>query len=124
MLACSMGDYYLGTVIKESLEDPSILDELDVLQEYIEEHPNEEFEEWHLCEIHIEPENMDSITQRLQSALRSGWFTHFYREDKLIVVFKDKIFHASRRDLSSQQEAIEHGLNQGIPKEQLDFKEL
>ena len=48
---------------------------------------------------------------------------HFWNEteDKIIAVFKNKIFIIEAKDQSTWQQAIEYGHSLGIPSEQLDF---
>jgi hypothetical protein len=47
---------------------------------------------------------------------------HFWKENKMIVLFKGKKFILDIKDKASWKEAIEYGLSIGIPSEQLDFE--
>jgi hypothetical protein len=51
---------------------------------------------------------------------KQQFYFHFYRENELIIVFKDKIFNVSP-DKSSWKEAIAYGKRMKISEKQLDF---
>ena len=57
----------------------------------------------------------------IQQQTKRGWYAHFWADDQLIVVFSDTRFEASRTDRSTWRPAIEHGVSQGIPEQELDF---
>jgi len=57
----------------------------------------------------------------LQRYILLGWYAHFWKGNKIIVVFHDKQFELDKNDKSTWKEAIEHGKKQGIPEKELDF---
>lgn len=46
---------------------------------------------------------------------------HFWQEQDVIAVFKDRKFEFNYDDKSTWKPVIEYGLSLGIPKEELDF---
>ena len=48
------------------------------------------------------------------------WYAHFYNDDKLIVIFKGKVFEIGPHE-SSWEPVKEYGRELNIPEEQLDF---
>jgi len=105
---------YLGTVVEEGLKDLSILKELDIVKS--ETSPNNS---WHLHNVRIPKEKI----VELQTCLRDQepWYMHFWKGDKITVVFKDKTFTISASNKSTWGDAVDYGLSIGIPKRQLDF---
>ena len=51
---------------------------------------------------------------------RLSFYAHFYRENELIIVYKDRVFSITT-EKSSWSEAIGYGKSLGIPASQLDF---
>lgn len=51
---------------------------------------------------------------------RQEFYAHFYRNDELIIVFRDRVFRITP-DKATWGEAREHGRQLGIIEKQLDF---
>ncbi len=100
-----------GTIVENGLADKNILADLNVTKTWSDE-------DWILHDVVIDEFQIESI----RKALGGGpWYVHFWEGDTIIVVYKDKIFHIKKSDVSSWSEAIEYGKSLGIPDEQLDF---
>ncbi len=105
---------YHGIIIDISQKDKFILDRLKVLSK-------KKVGNWVLHNVEVKPNNIDKIIKDLQeNMIDSKFYFHFYRNDELIIIFKNKIFRVNT-DKSSWKDAIECGKKLGIPKEQLDF---
>ena len=52
--------------------------------------------------------------------VKQEFYVHFYCENELIVVFKEKVFHITT-DKITWTEAIAYGRSLGIREKQLDF---
>ena len=65
---------------------------------------------------------LDAHLADLRVRDKSGepWYADYVRNDELVVVFRDAISIGG--DPSTWAPAVEHGLELGIPQEQLDFK--
>ncbi len=102
-----------GTIIENSLQDKSILKELNIQRSY-------PLEDWILHDILIEESDVPKLSQYLADG---PWYIHVWDSDtrKVIVVFKDKLFHLDYLNKATWREAIIHGKSMGIPEEQLDF---
>ena len=48
------------------------------------------------------------------------FYCHFYRNDELIIVFRERVFRTSTQK-TTWTEAIDYGKSIGIPAGQLDF---
>jgi|Deesub1362B_J571_1020462.scaffolds.fasta_scaffold00029_10 hypothetical protein len=110
-----------GSIIAEGLTDPTIINELTVYKATITENMPIDYEgnigRWHEYGVRCSREEIDT----LQPYVKPGWYAHFWKEDKIIVVYHDKQFELDRNDRSTWREAIDHGKAQGIPENELDF---
>lgn len=111
-----------GGIIAEGLSDPTIIDKFSVYKARItKDNMPIDYEgnvgRWHGYEVRCSREEIDA----LQPYILRGWYAHFWNEDKIIVVYKDKQFKLVKNDKRTWREAIEHGKAQGIPENELDF---
>lgn len=102
-----------GTIIENSLEDKSILKDLEITKTY-------QIEDWLLHDVLVSEERAEKLGQYLNDG---PWYMHFWEEgkDEVLVIFKDKNFRIKYSDKATWADAIEHGKTRGIPEEQLDF---
>lgn len=114
-----MNSYYRGTIVEESLEDNRILNDFHfkILRLKISSEDNPA-DRWHIYTVRIQDEN---DIERLAQHIKPGWYMHFWRDDEVIAIFKDKTFKFKYSDKSTWEPAIEYGRSVGIPAEQLDF---
>ncbi len=115
-------DRWRGVVIAEGLRDPALINDLRVTGAFItaEGQPLDEDGtrgRWHLYWAEVRDDEID----RIQAATRHAWYAHFWRDDRLLVVYDDARFSMHRHDPSTWQPAIDHGLAQGLRREWLDF---
>ena len=113
---------YHGIIINISQRDKSIFKTIDILgkRKYL-------FGLLIFYKIKVVPENLVSVIKTLQNNLsnrilfkKQEFYFHFYRDNELIIVFRDKIFKVSP-DKSTWLEAITHGRQLKITDKQLDF---
>ena len=113
---------YHGIVINLSQKDQSILNSINIIGK-----KKVILNFLLLKKISVNSDEIENVIIRLQNNMRkyywpfvNGFYFHFYRNNELIIVFKDRIFRVTT-DHSTWKEAIEYGLKSGIPKKQLDF---
>jgi hypothetical protein len=111
-----------GGIIAEGLSDPTIINKFSIYGASIsEEGMPIDYEgnvgRWHGYDIKCSREEVDA----LQKYILPGWYAHFWKGNKIIVVFNDKQFELDKNDKSTWKEAIKHGKEQGIPEKELDF---
>jgi hypothetical protein len=105
-----------GCIVEESLNDNRVLNNLEVVRLRIT--PEKESEKrWHIYNSLIS----ESEIERIRPHLKQGWYMHFWKENKMIVLFKGKKFILNAKDKSTWKNAIDYGLSISIPREQLDF---
>ena len=102
-----------GFVVEESLKESEVLSSFEILGRKSNHRT--------IVKIAIEPYDIRNGIRRLQSNLKQGYFFHVYKDDKMIVVFKDRQFWIST-DRETWEPAIRYGLEIGLSKEELDFK--
>jgi hypothetical protein len=108
-----MSQNYRGVIVKESLSDPNILEQFQIVSHKLVGLENVETS-WDIITVETKSEQVSAIKE-LASALKEGtWYAHFWNEDELVVVFKDKI-------IDNREEAVTYARALGIPEEQLDF---
>jgi hypothetical protein len=121
-------EHWKGIVVAESLDDPTILNRFEVERTLISplfEWPPHKGARpvagrWHLYCVRCAEDDLP----RFQKHLHSGWYAHFWSEDRLAVLFSDARFDASLRDRSTWRKAIAHARRHDIPERQLDFQEI
>jgi len=89
-----MKDDWLGVIAKQSLKDVSVLDLLDVLRERQRELGVSGM--WTIMDVSINYDVMDKVVKKLKKGLRKGWYSYFWRGNRLIIVFKDKSFNIKK----------------------------
>ena len=110
---------YHSIIIEESLENPEILKNYEILRTKFAPKEN--------CHLHIVeiPEPLEKTIKEVQEAMVADkpYYFHIYDEGKtLIVIFKDKVFHLNPNDEPTWREAREYGAKKlNIPSEELDF---
>ena len=109
-----MSEYH-GIVVKESLKDETVIDKLKVIG-------TKRSINFTLLKISFEEDMLSRMIEFMQKIMKDGkWYAHFYRDDNLVVIFKEKIFHVTP-DKSTWKHVIDFGLAKGIPRKQLDMK--
>ncbi len=115
------GEYH-GIVIDVSQKDKSIFKTLDIIGM-----KKTLFGIISIYKVKVTAEKIDEVIKKLQSNLvdrilfkKQEFYFHFYRDDELIIVFRDNIFRVSP-DKSTWADTIAHGRRLMISDQQLDF---
>jgi len=112
----SQGDFH-GIVVEESLRDPSILKEVEILG-------RKKGTAWTLLRIGIEGVDSCRVFERIRQNLKIEdgvpFYAHFYRRGELIVVFPERTFRLTP-EKGTWAPAVTYGRSVGIPADQLDF---
>lgn len=102
-----------GMIVEESLLDPSIMNEIPIDRVQITS-PGR----WHIYSVVFSEHQIEHCQRWIKD---DPWYIHFWRDDEIIVIFKDKIFRFSQSDKATWKPALTHGQALGIPEAQLDF---
>ncbi|MFA6082587.1 MAG: hypothetical protein WC773_04255 [Patescibacteria group bacterium] len=108
---------YTGTIVEESLDDNRLINEFNILNTRISGAENPA-DRWHLYKVDATKEQLEELSKHIKP---QKWYAHFWCDDEMIVVFRDKMFDQKVNDKNTWEPAIRYGLSHGIPIKQLDF---
>ncbi|HEY4501962.1 MAG TPA: hypothetical protein VJJ20_02750 [Candidatus Paceibacterota bacterium] len=114
-----------GILIKESLEDVSVIESLSVTDTKVVtiDNPAEgQSPTWTLVYFEVSQQQVEEVAAKLSKALAPGkWFIDIKSDTDVYVVFLNKVFHYKKGDMIVKQAAIDHALSIGIPESQLGW---
>lgn len=78
--------------------------------------------DWTLYGVEVAEEEIDKVISDIQTNMKSDqpYYAHFYNDQKVIVVFKNKTFDV-KPHISTWNPIIKYGKQLNIPEVQLDF---
>ncbi|MGA2574057.1 MAG: hypothetical protein ABSF36_07685 [Candidatus Methanomethylicaceae archaeon] len=108
---------YHGIIIDKSLRNKKLIEKLNVIGS------RRSSTGLVLLKISFPAEELGKMIKLIQENLviKEKYYAHFYRDDELVVIFKDRIFRISP-EKSSWKPVIDYGLSLKIPIKQLDMK--
>ncbi len=109
---------YHGIVIDKSLINPELIKNFSVIH-------HKQDGEWKIYCVEIDNRLLEKTVEDVQKNLNTDqpWYAHFYNEDDLVVVFKEKVFNVTL-DKSSWSGILMYGKQLGIPAEQLELSPI
>lgn len=116
---------YKGIIIEESIKDDELLKDLQemTIEKYGHKLNNEI--DTTIYKVEIDDERIDEISNRIsKSILPSGFYVHFLYNDKMIVVYPNKIFKIEKGNKKEIEECIDYGISIEIEKKMLKFDEM
>lgn len=115
-------NFYHGIIVSLSQKDKSILKSYEIISE-----KKTLFGLFRLYKLRVSEVLIDKAIKDLQDNMsdkilfkKQEFYFHFYRDNELIIVYKDKIFKVSQ-DKSTWKDAITYGKGLNISEKQLDF---
>jgi len=119
---------FTGTIIEESLEDKSVLDDIKIVSTKVkpvtEKYQTPWVKQWTLDEVEISEEQAGEIAEKLSKALdrKHNWYADYKNDQEHYIIYKDRVFHVTdRSDQAQYQDATDYGVSLGIPDYQVDF---
>ncbi len=120
---------YKGTIIQESLNDPSLLRKVKILKTKIEpvteKHKTPWIKQWTLHTVEVAEDKADDIATEVSKSLdythKNAWYVDFKNNKFHYIIYKDKIFKINRINPAEYQAATNYGISLGIPEYQVDF---
>jgi hypothetical protein len=121
---------FIGTIIEESLENKSVLDNIKIISTKVEQvterHKTPWIKQWTLHKVEIDSDQAENIAEQISKSLdrdhKHSWYADYKNEDTHYVIFRDKIFKIDRTKEEEYIEATKYGLALGIPDYQVDFE--
>lgn len=120
---------YRGTLIRESLQDNKIPENILVTDTKIKKvgpsHQTPWLSLWTLYTVEIRQENAEQVAQKLSKALdyshKNSWYVDFKNQNNHYIIFKNKVFKINRKNPEEYKDPKQYGISLGIPEQQLDF---
>jgi hypothetical protein len=119
---------YRGIIIEESLEDLSILGEVEILETKVvavtSEHKTPWVLQWTMHTVEFSEEKADWIADEISKSIDARhphWYADFKNDTHHYIVYLLKVFKVDITDPAQYEEAKKYGRKLGIPAEQLDF---
>ncbi len=119
---------FKGVIIEESLEDKSVLQDVETVSTKVEEvtpdHNTPYLKQWTLHTVHIPEDKVVEITEKLAHSLDSkhgDWYADFKNDNTHYIIFRDKVFAVDRSKPEQYDAVTKYGQSLGIPDHQLDF---
>ena len=110
-------DKWKGCIVEESLEDNRVMNGIEVVKVRITEEENPK-DRWHIYNSLLSEEEINKV----HPFLKQSWYMHFWKDKKMLVLFRGNKFILDIEKKETWTPAIEYGLSINIPKEQLDFE--
>lgn len=118
---------FRGLIIKESLEDESVLDLVEVTKEEkwnVSKSGKFLPKKWTACYIQGDKSQIDFFAEKLSQTLKpKGCYANLGIDKDSYVIFPNKVFKYKRGDEQKRQKAIKYGRSLEIPEHQLDWGE-
>jgi hypothetical protein len=115
---------FVGLLLKESLQDESILDLIRVTKTetwHVEGDVDSEI--WTALSFEGDAGQADAVAEKMSLALKPRWYINFSTEDEVYVIFQGRVFKYTKSDQKARAEVVAYGQGQGIPDDQLDWWE-
>jgi len=118
-----MENKFTGLLIKESLNDLSILKLIKITKEETWNSSNSnEFQPKVWTAVYLEGKNIEEFVNKVSKSIKEiGWYLNLSLNDIEYVIFHNKIFKYRKGDKKTKNEAVEYGKKVGVPEKQLDW---
>lgn len=118
---------FVGIIIKESLENPAVLDKVKIVKTEIEpvtaEHQTPWIKQWTMHTVEIPVGQADNIATEICHSLDSkhDWYADFKNDTHHYIIFRQKVFFIDRHSQAQYDAAKKYGISLGLPEYQVDF---
>jgi len=118
---------YKGIIIKESLDDKSILEKIKIIKTEVEkvtfEHKTPWLSKWTMHTISIPDNESEKIAELISKAFdkEHEWYVDFKNYEWHFIIFRNKVFKVNRAKKEEYEKVQKYGVSRGIPEYQLDF---
>ena len=116
---------WLGVLIEESLEDPTVLKKMNIVEtQRMLLEGETQGQQLQLHKIEVSESDVEDICLEVSRVIRPTWYFHVVSGSKMIVVFRDEILKAEKSDPESIERIIKYGTTHGILPEQIELHRL
>jgi len=111
-----------------SLNNPTVLNDFQTIKVVIQDEPESSTSKYHfIFLLQIDETEIDQSILTIQKELQEGWYTFFWSDRTLNIVFNTQKFQIALADgwVSKEYNAAKkYGRTQNIPEKYLDFKKF
>lgn len=118
---------YQGAIIKESLENLSVLDSVNILSTRVspvkERDKTPWIKQWTIYKVEVAEDKAEEIAEKISQSLDSehNWYADYKNDVIHYVIFRNKVFKIDRTKKEEYEAAKQYGLSLDIPDYQLNF---
>lgn len=118
---------YTGVIIEESLEDTTVLNEVEIISTKVEpvteKHKTPWIRKWTLHTIKIPESTADQVAEKLSLSLdkEHSWYADFKNDKFHFIIYREKVFKVDLNNPILYKIAQDYGVSLGIPDYQVDF---
>jgi hypothetical protein len=119
---------YKGVIVEESLQDNSLLKDLNVLETKVEpitpEHKTPWLKQWTLHTVEIPEEKAEEVSEKISKSFdkeHPDWYADYKNDKYHFIIFADKVFKVDLANPILYKDAKTYGISIGIPEYQVDF---
>ena len=115
-----------GDVIEESLQDKSILKNLNIVstrvEKVTEKHKTPWLKQWTLHTIEVPDAEGEKLAEKLSRTLEPNyWYIDYKNSDTHYIIFPKKVFRVNCKSPEEYKPVVSYGVSLNIPRYQLDF---
>ena len=118
---------YFAVIDTESLNDPRIINNLQLAKVIIEYEPNSDANKYHhIFFLKINPEEIEKKIHLIAGEMKDSWYAFFWNDEFLFIVFNKQTFKVTQSKLEKDRQYInaqDYGRSVGIQNEFLSYKE-
>lgn len=111
----------------EGLENPLILNQFKPIKVVIDYQPHSTTSQyWHRYLLNFKTDEIEKIVNKLTKLMKYGWYSIFWNNNTVYVVFKNKSFKLKKEQNWQSKDYLkvrEYGVNHGVQKEYIDFND-
>lgn len=114
-----------GVIIKESLQDKSLLDEVKVVGTRETDLESErERGVFHFMNVEVEDNKINNVLEKLRKSLKPSWYAHLVKGNVMHVAFSRQILTATRDNQEEFGTIRKFAISRGIHPDQLPLEHL
>ncbi len=117
---------FKGILLKESLKDESVLEDLEVVKTEtwnVENAADYQPDVWTAVYFKGEADEADETAERLSGVLKPRWYINFSVDNKVYLMFPGKVFKYEKGDKKEREKIKEYARSLNISESQLDWTE-
>jgi hypothetical protein len=117
---------FKGILLKESLKDESVLEILEIVKTEtwnVKNTADYQPDVWTAVYFEGEAGKADETAERLSGALKSRWYINFSVNNKVYMMFPERVFKYKKGDKKEREKIKDYARSLNIPESQLDWTE-